>query len=127
MQKVRVAGANNESLPEGLIVNNEGLPTTDPSAFLDGGSLAPLGAPHAPHKGFGLALLIDVLSGALTGSGFAQGLPRDAPGTFLWALDPEAFHAARPVPRARGRAGRADQAGRARPRRRGARGPRRAR
>jgi ureidoglycolate dehydrogenase (NAD+) len=93
MQKVRAAGANNESLPEGLIVNNEGLPTTDPAAFLEGGSLAPLGAPHAPHKGFGLALLIDVLSGVLTGSGFAQGLPRDAPGTFLWALDPEAFMA----------------------------------
>jgi LDH2 family malate/lactate/ureidoglycolate dehydrogenase len=91
MQKVRVAGANNESLPEGLILDSDGLPTTDPAAFLDGGSLAPLGAPHAAHKGFGLALLIDVLSGVLTGSGFAQGLPTDAPGTFLWALDPEAF------------------------------------
>jgi LDH2 family malate/lactate/ureidoglycolate dehydrogenase len=47
--------------------------------------MAPLGNPHAPHKGFGLALFVDALAGVL--SGVASG----APGTFLWALDVEAF------------------------------------
>ena len=53
--------------------------------------MAPLGFPLAPYKGFGLGLLIDVLSGVLSGSGFAQGVATGAPGNFLWALDVEAF------------------------------------
>jgi LDH2 family malate/lactate/ureidoglycolate dehydrogenase len=91
MQKVRVAAAAGEPMPEGLIVDRDGQPTTDPARFLDGGSLAPLGSPHAPHKGFGLALLVDALSGVLTGSAFAQGVGAGAPGNLLWALDVEAF------------------------------------
>jgi LDH2 family malate/lactate/ureidoglycolate dehydrogenase len=91
MQKVRVALAAGEPMPEGTIFDGAGLPTTDPAAFFDGGSLAPLGSPHAPHKGFGLAVLVDVLSGVLTGAGFGQGMAADAPGVHLWALDVEAF------------------------------------
>lgn len=91
MQKVRVAAAKGEPMGEGLIFDRDGLPTSDPAAFFDGGSLAPLGSPDAPHKGFGLALFIDALSGVLTGSGFAQGVASNAPGTFVWALDVEAF------------------------------------
>ena len=53
--------------------------------------MAPLGTPQAPHKGFGLALFIDALSGVLSGAGFAQGVADGAPGNFLWALDVEAF------------------------------------
>jgi LDH2 family malate/lactate/ureidoglycolate dehydrogenase len=91
MQKVRVAAAERAPMPEGLIFDGDGRPTTDPAAFFDGGSLAPLGSPHAPHKGFGLALFIDALSGVLTGAGFAQGVAAGAPGSLLWALDVEAF------------------------------------
>jgi LDH2 family malate/lactate/ureidoglycolate dehydrogenase len=53
--------------------------------------MAPLGYPLVPHKGFGLALVIDALSGVLSGAGFAQGVATGAPGNFLWALDVEAF------------------------------------
>ena len=53
--------------------------------------MAPLGTPQAPHKGFGLALFIDALSGVLSGAGFAQGVADGASGNFLWALDVEAF------------------------------------
>jgi LDH2 family malate/lactate/ureidoglycolate dehydrogenase len=53
--------------------------------------MAPLGNPQAPHKGFGLALLIDALSGVLSGAGFGQGVTDGATGNFLWALDVEAF------------------------------------
>lgn len=88
MQKVRLAAAAGEQMPPGLLFDRDGVPTTDPTAL---GSLAPLGSPHAPHKGFGLALFVDVLSGVLTGSGFGQDVPGGAPGTFFWALDVEPF------------------------------------
>jgi LDH2 family malate/lactate/ureidoglycolate dehydrogenase len=91
MQKVRVALAEGEPMPEGLIFDRTGRPTTDPAEFFEGGSLAPLGSPHAPHKGFGLALFIDALSGVLSGAGFAQGVGAGTSGDFLWALDVEAF------------------------------------
>jgi LDH2 family malate/lactate/ureidoglycolate dehydrogenase len=77
MQKLRVAAETGEQLPVGMV--------------LDDGSLAPLGSPHAPHKGFGLALVVDALSGVLTGAGFGQSVATEAPGNFLWALDVEAF------------------------------------
>jgi LDH2 family malate/lactate/ureidoglycolate dehydrogenase len=91
MQKVRVAAQEGEPVPEGVIFDRAGRPTTDPRVFLNGGLMAPLGHPHAPHKGFGLALFVDALSGVLSGAGFAQGVADEAPGNFLWALDVEAF------------------------------------
>jgi LDH2 family malate/lactate/ureidoglycolate dehydrogenase len=91
MQRVRVAAQQGTLMPEGVIFDHAGRPITDPGVFLEGGLLAPLGFPHAPHKGFGLALFIDALSGVLSGAGFAQGVADGAPGTFLWALDVEAF------------------------------------
>jgi LDH2 family malate/lactate/ureidoglycolate dehydrogenase len=92
LQKVRVAAQRRERMPEGVLLDREAHPITDPEAFLrQGGLLAPLGFPLVPHKGFGLALVIDVLSGVLTGSAYAQGMATGTPGTFLWALDVEAF------------------------------------
>jgi LDH2 family malate/lactate/ureidoglycolate dehydrogenase len=91
MQQVRVAAEDGTSLPAGLIFDRLGVPATDPAAFFEGGTLAPLGSPNAPHKGFGLALLVDVLSGVLSGAGFGQGVAKDAPGDFFWALEVEAF------------------------------------
>ena len=91
MQRVRVAAQQGTPMPEGIIFDHAGRPITDPAEFLEGGLMAPLGYPHAPHKGFGLALLIDALSGVLSGAGFAQGVASGAPGNFLWALDVEAF------------------------------------
>jgi LDH2 family malate/lactate/ureidoglycolate dehydrogenase len=91
MQKVRVAAQDGKPMPEGVIFDHAGRPITDPGEFFNGGLMAPLGHPHAPHKGFGLALFIDALSGVLSGAGFAQGVAGSAPGNFLWALDVEAF------------------------------------
>jgi LDH2 family malate/lactate/ureidoglycolate dehydrogenase len=91
MQTVRVAAQQGLSMPEGVIFDHDGRSITDPRAFLQGGLLAPLGTPHAPHKGFGLALFIDALSGVLSGASFARGVAGGAPGAFLWALDVEAF------------------------------------
>lgn len=91
VQKVRVAAQQGRQTPAGVIFDHAGQPITDPAEFLKGGLLAPLGYPQAPHKGFGLALLIDALSGVLSGAGFARGVATGAPGNFLWALDVEAF------------------------------------
>jgi LDH2 family malate/lactate/ureidoglycolate dehydrogenase len=91
VQKVRLAAHQDEPVPEGIILDHAGHPTTDPGELLEGGLMAPLGSPHAPHKGFGLALFIDALGGVLSGAGFARGVPSGAPGNFLWALDVEAF------------------------------------
>ena len=91
MQKVRVATELGKAMPEGVIFDRAGRPITDPGEFLKGGLMAPLGSPHAPHKGFGLALLIDALSGVLSGAGFARAVGGAPPGNFFWALDVEAF------------------------------------
>jgi LDH2 family malate/lactate/ureidoglycolate dehydrogenase len=77
-----------------MILESEGRPTTDPNEFIRGGLMAPLGSPAAPHKGFGLALVIDALAGVLTGAAFARDLasePATAGNTFFWALDVKAF------------------------------------
>ncbi|MGH2700917.1 MAG: Ldh family oxidoreductase [Actinomycetota bacterium] len=91
VQKVRDAAQQGKSLPDGVIFDRGGRPITDPGEFLKGGLMAPLGHPLVPHKGFGLALLIDVLSGVMSGAGFARGVAAGTSGNFLWALDVEAF------------------------------------
>jgi len=61
--KIRRAARRKESIPEGWAFDGEGRPTTDPAEALKG-TLAPIGGP----KGYGLALIIDVLAGLLSGS-----------------------------------------------------------
>lgn len=90
-QKVRVAAKAGERVPDGVVLDHAGQETTEPGDFLTGGLLTPLGHPVSPHKGFGLALVVDALSGVLSGGGFAQGVAAEAPGALVWALDVEAF------------------------------------
>ena len=63
--KIMVAKNKGVKLPEGLILDGYGKPTNDPIKFYSEpvGSILPFGG----HKGFGLAFMIDILSGALTG------------------------------------------------------------
>ena len=65
--KIRVARNKGELLPEGALIDKEGRPTRDPEAFFTD----PPGAltTAAGHKGYGLALFVEVLAGALTGGG----------------------------------------------------------
>lgn len=64
--KVAAAAAEGKSIPEGWLLDKEGKPTTDPNLFAQqqGAFLAPMAGP----KGYGLALMIEILSGALSGS-----------------------------------------------------------
>ncbi len=73
--KVGLAAEKGEKLPLGWAVDADGNPTDDPARALKGAML-PLGG----HKGFGLALVIDVLAGVLGGGRFGgnQGVERFA-------------------------------------------------
>ena len=99
--KVRVKRARGEKLPEGWILDPQGLPSTDPADFYGPpvGSLTPLGGASA-YKGFALAFMIDILSGALGGAGCSR---QDPPplrgnGVFLQVINPAVFGAAERLP-----------------------------
>lgn len=69
--KVRLAHNKGERLPPGQLLDDRGEPTTDPKF----GVVEPLGAlrTFGEHKGFGLALVCELLGGALAGGLAAQG------------------------------------------------------
>lgn len=62
-----------ESLPEGVALDDDGNPTTDPEAALDG-TILPFGGP----KGSGLAIAVEVLAGGLVGASMGE----DVTGTY---------------------------------------------
>jgi LDH2 family malate/lactate/ureidoglycolate dehydrogenase len=64
--KIYAAAQREEAIPESWALDPEGRPTTDPQVAIHG-LLAPMGG----HKGYGISFMMDVLSGVLTGSGFA--------------------------------------------------------
>lgn len=57
--KLQVARSKNQPVPEGVIVDKNGNPTTDTADFYDGGYLLPIGQ----HKGYALSLMICLLGG----------------------------------------------------------------
>ena len=65
--KIRLAVKKGEKIPLDWALDSKGVPTEDPNAAMDG-TLLPIGGP----KGYGLALVIDILSGILTGSSYGQ-------------------------------------------------------
>ena len=92
--KIIAAKNANTPIPADWAFDAEGRPTTDASAALKG-SLAPAGG----AKGAALALMVEILAAALTGSNYgfeassfldAEGAPPDV-GQFFIALDPAAF------------------------------------
>ncbi|MHB1468188.1 MAG: Ldh family oxidoreductase [Solirubrobacteraceae bacterium] len=92
--KIRLAEAEGRKIPPTWAADGDGVPTTDPRAALEG-LLLPVGGP----KGFGLALMLDVLSGVLSGGAFGEGVkglygdyatPNDCAHLFV-AIDPGAF------------------------------------
>lgn len=66
--KVWQAKALGRSVPEGWLVDKDGLPTKDPTGWPQVGALMPM----AGHKGFGIALFIEVISAAMTGAAMTK-------------------------------------------------------
>ena len=67
--KIRLAASKNQRIPLGWALDAEGRATEDPHAALKG-TVVPIGGP----KGYGLALIVDVLSGVMTGADFGTRL-----------------------------------------------------
>ncbi len=63
-----------ESLPQGWALDAAGNITQNPNEVIKGGALLPLGGPEylRGYKGYGLAMLVDILSGVLSGSAFGK-------------------------------------------------------
>ena len=88
----RVYNARDEGrpIPEGWAVDDAGQPTTDPATAH---AMLPLGG----YKGYGLAIVVEILSAALSGAGVTHAVGRlyddlDRPqdvGHFHLAIDPE--------------------------------------
>ena len=89
--KVKVAFNAGKSVPPGALITHLGEPTTDPAVMYGQGPRGALG-PFGGHKGYGLALICEILAGALTGGGTNQPkTPNDrgiVNGMFGLVLDP---------------------------------------
>jgi LDH2 family malate/lactate/ureidoglycolate dehydrogenase len=67
--KIYLARNKQMPIPLGWALTSAGQPTTDPQEAIDGIIL-----PMAEHKGYAIAVMVDMLSGVLTGSGFLSGV-----------------------------------------------------
>jgi L-2-hydroxycarboxylate dehydrogenase (NAD+) len=68
--KLQIAQRRNHEVPLGWIINGNGVPSTNPAERHGGGYILPLGGlkETSGHKGYGLLLLVDILSGVLSGA-----------------------------------------------------------
>jgi len=91
VSKVSLAAARGRPVPPGWIIDKEGRPTTDPSQMRKGGALLPLGATEG-YKGSGLAVIVEILCGLLTGLGFGvEPTGRHNDGCFMAVFKVDAF------------------------------------
>jgi LDH2 family malate/lactate/ureidoglycolate dehydrogenase len=75
--KIEIARRVGKPIPLGWAIDRDGAPTTDPNAMIDGGAQLPLGSTRdgGGHKGYGLAVMVDVLSGVLSGANWGPFTP----------------------------------------------------
>jgi LDH2 family malate/lactate/ureidoglycolate dehydrogenase len=84
--KLDVARSKGQQIPLGWARDADGNPTSDPVAAR-GGSLEPLGGP----KGYGMAVMLDVLAGVLSGGRFGGMLGEGRFGQFFLTIAVERF------------------------------------
>ncbi len=96
--KVRVKRNRKEQVPLGWVLDAEGRPTTDPNALYGSpqGTILPVGG----HKGYSLALMIEVLAGIMARAGYSK----ESPGPVLNGIFMIVVEIARFVPPATFRA-----------------------
>ncbi len=105
INRIKVRALNDRPLPEGWFLDDDGVPVTDADRALrsarsgEGGGLTPLGGTYETggHKGYGLSLMVQVLSAVLAGGGLpgttSAGRGAHDVAHFLLALDPTFFRA----------------------------------
>lgn len=91
--KLLEAQRKGEKIPEGVALDSEGRPTTDPNEALKG-SILPFGA----HKGYALAFMIELMTGPLVNAAYGTGVTGTAnhakkctKGDLFVAIDPSKF------------------------------------
>lgn len=67
--KVVQARKDGKEIPPTWIVDKDGLPTTDPSHYPEEGAMQPMAA----HKGYGLSIMVELLTGILSGGCTSMG------------------------------------------------------
>jgi len=90
MGKIGIARRLGVPLPAGWAADREGDWIKDPPAGrADNWSLAPLGGDkiRGGHKGYGLAVMVDILCGVLSGSGYSAMCREGDNHTFMLAMD----------------------------------------
>lgn len=68
--KLVIAAEAGKSIPEGLILTKDGKPTTDPNEIWKDAVMLPF----AEHKGYGLAVMVELMTAALGMSGMMSGV-----------------------------------------------------
>ena len=91
--KMELAIRDQRPLRRSLAPRNHVRPSADPRDFWAGGSIPPLGgdAETGGYKGYALAVMVDVFSGVLSGTGYGSMLTLQTQGVFLGAWQVEAF------------------------------------
>ncbi|MGI4777575.1 MAG: Ldh family oxidoreductase [Janthinobacterium lividum] len=80
-------------LPAQWLVDAQGVPTDDPAVLFANpkGTILPLGGMDSGHKGYGLTLLVEALTGGLAGHGRADPPEGWGATVYLQIIDPRAF------------------------------------
>jgi len=75
--KIEMARRKGTTIPQGWAIDNQGRVTTNPDDILTGGALLPLGSDRerGGHKGYSLAMMVDILSGMLSGANWGPFTP----------------------------------------------------
>ncbi len=93
--KLEIARRKGASIPAGWAVDEDGNPITDPNDYWKGGALNPLGSTPelSSYKGYGLAVMVDILAGVLSGVGYGATLSSEEriSGFFFAAIRIDSF------------------------------------
>ena len=75
--KIEMARRRGQPIPQGWGIDNQGRGTVNPDDIVAGGALLPLGSDRerGGHKGYGLAIMVDVLCGVLGGANWGPFTP----------------------------------------------------
>jgi LDH2 family malate/lactate/ureidoglycolate dehydrogenase len=94
--KLELAARLGKSIPGGWALDENAASTTDPRAAQKARRLLPLGGTResGSHKGYGLAILVEILCGVLTGTITALNANQDPRGHFFAAVRVDAFRPA---------------------------------
>jgi LDH2 family malate/lactate/ureidoglycolate dehydrogenase len=81
MSKAALARAKGEKMPLGWALGSDSHPTNDPQTAIDARKFLPLGGTRelGSHKGYGLAVVVDILTGVLAGGMYGNLAQRNPP------------------------------------------------